>query len=501
MVSLSLLLFLVLINTVAFVLCVEQFNRFDFPPRFVFGSGTSAYQVEGAAFEDGRTPSIWDTFAHAGFMHGDTGDIACDGYHKYKEDIQLMVETGLEAYRFSISWSRLIPHGRGPVNPKGLEFYNNFINELIRHGIQPHATLVHSDLPQALEYEYGGWLSRNVVKDFTVYADVCFRNFGDRVLHWTTFNEANIFVLGGYDVGITPPHRCSPPFGTNCSKGNSSSEPYIAAHNILLAHASAANLYKNKYQGRQQGFIGINIFVYWYVPYTNATEDVIATQRAIDFYIGWFVDPLVVGDYPDIMKKNAGTRIPAFTAVESKQVKGSFDFIGVNHYATLYVKDDNRSLKMDNRDWNADSAIQTISDHGDTPPPPGEFPITPSGLVGVLEYFKQCYGNPPIYIQENGQRTDRNAALQDTGRVKYLHGYIGGLLDAVRNGSNARGYFTWAFLDVFELLDGFESSYGLYYVDMDSKDLERYPKLSAHWYSNFLKGRNISALSQSHFSQ
>ncbi|GFZ13730.1 beta glucosidase 9 [Actinidia rufa] len=404
------------------------------------------------------------------------------------EDIQLMVETGLEAYRFSISWSRLIPR------------------------IQPHATLVHSDLPQVLEDEYGGWLSRNVVYGSRLQLDSASLIFGTPgtyfgneinhlVLHWTTFNEANIFVLGGYDVGITPPHRCSPPFGTNCSKGNSSSEPYIAAHNILLAHASAANLYKNKYQGRQQGFIGINIFVYWYVPYTNATEDVIATQRAIDFYTGWFVDPLVFGDYPDIMKKNAGTRIPAFTAVESKQVKGSFDFIGVNHYATLYVKDDNSSLKMDNRDWNADSAIQTISHQGDTPPPPGEFPITPSGLVGVLEYFKQCYGNPPIYIQENGQRTDRNAVLQDTGRVKYLHGYIGGLLDAVRNGSNARGYFTWAFLDVFELLDGFESSYGLYYVDMDSKDLERYPKLSAHWYSKFLKGRNISALSQSHFSQ
>ncbi|XP_057474306.1 beta-glucosidase 11-like isoform X2 [Actinidia eriantha] len=424
------------------------------------------------------------------------------------EDIQLMVETGLEAYRFSISWSRLIPNGRGPVNPKGLEFYNNFINELMRHGIQPHVTLVHDDLPQALEDEYEGWLSRNVVKDFTVYADVCFRNFGDRVLHWTTFNEVNIFALGGYDLGKTPPQRCSPPFGTNCSKGNSSSEPYIAAHNILLAHASAANLYKNKYQGRQQGFIGINIYTYWYIPYTNATEDVIATQRAKDFYVGWIINPVVFGDYPEIMKKNAGIRIPAFTELESKQVKGSFDFIGVDHYGTYHVKDDTNGLKMDNRDVMADLAIQTILvEQGDTPP--GELPITPSGLVGLLEYFQQFYGNPPIYIHENGQRTYRNTTLQDIGRVKHMHGYIGGLLDAVRNGSNARGYFVWSFLDLFELLFGFEEGYGLYYVDLDDKDLKRYPKLSAHWYSNFLKGGNISldmvetisSLSQSHLSE
>ncbi|KAL7259667.1 hypothetical protein ACSBR1_005536 [Camellia fascicularis] len=249
-------------------------------------------------------------------------------------------------------------------------------------------------------------------------------------------------------------------------KGNSSSEPYIVAHNILLAYASAANLYKNKYQGRQQGFIGINVFVYWYIPSTNATEDVIATQRANDFYIGWIINPLVFGDYPKIVKKNAGSRIPEFTKVESKLVKGSFDFLGVNHYNTLYIKDKPSSLKI-NRDFNADMAVDIIR-----------------------------------------QQTRRNSTLHDSARVKYLHGFIGSLLDAVRNGSNARGYFTWSFLDVYELLGGYGSCFGLYYVDLDDKDLKRYPKLSAHWYSNFLKGRssieaeNISALShQSHFSQ
>ncbi|XAR61333.1 hypothetical protein NMG60_11035009 [Bertholletia excelsa] len=391
-----------LLNMAAIVLCADKFHRRDFPspPHFVFGGATSAYQVEGAAFEDGRTPSIWDTYAHAGYANGATGDVACDEYHKYKEDVQLMVETGLEAYRFSISWPRIIPNGRGPINPKGLQCYNHPINELIRHGIQPHVTSVHSDLPQALEDEYGGWLSQQIVKDCTAYVDVCFREFGDRVLHWTTFNEVNIFCLG---------------------RGNSSSEPYIAAHNILLAHASAARLCKSKYQ-------------------------------------------------PEIMKKNVGTRLPAFTKLEARQVKGSFDFLGLNHYNTLYIKDQPSSPLSDKREVLHDMA----------------FPINPLGLLGVLEYFKQFYGNPPIYIHENGQQTPRNATLHDISRVKYLHGFIGSLLDAMR------GYFMWSFLDVFEIIDGYNSGFGLYYVDLDDKYLKRYPKLSAHWYSNFLKGKNSS---------
>ncbi|KAF5937366.1 hypothetical protein HYC85_024872 [Camellia sinensis] len=252
-----------------------------------------------------------------------------------------MVETGLEAYRFSISWPRLIPNGRGAINPKGLEYYNNLISELIRHGGQIH-----------------------------------------------------IFFF----INI----------------------------------------------GRQEGFVGINVFAYWYIPSTNATEDVIATQRANDFYIGWIINPLVFGDYPKIVKNNAGSRILEFTKVESKLVKGSFDFLGVNHYNTLYIKDKPSSLKINNRDFNADMAIDIIR-----------------------------------------QQTQRNSTLHDSARVKYLHGFIGSLLDAVRNGSNARGYFTWSFLDVYELLGGYRSCFGLYYVDLDDKDLKRYPKLSAHWYSNF----------------
>ncbi|XVE73321.1 hypothetical protein DITRI_Ditri11bG0108300 [Diplodiscus trichospermus] len=272
--SLSFLLITVLLilNLLVAVLSADKYSRYDFPPGFIFGSATTAYQVEGAASEDGRTPSIWDTFVHAGYADGATGDVAVDQYHKYKEDVKLMAEMGLDAYRFSISWSRLIPNGRGSLNPKGIQYYNNLIDELISHGMQLHVSLNHADLPQALEDEYGGWINRKIVKDFTAYADVCFREFGDR--------------------------------------GNSSSEPYIAVHNILLAHASAARLYRRKYQEKQNGFIGISIYTLWAVPNTNSKKDAMAAQRMNEFYIGWIANPLVFGDYPDTMKKSVGSRIP-----------------------------------------------------------------------------------------------------------------------------------------------------------------------------------------------
>nr|XP_023882289.1 beta-glucosidase 11-like isoform X1 [Quercus suber] len=505
-------LFLLINISVVEVLGFDKFSRDDFPPDFVFGSGTSAYQVEGAANEDGRGPSIWDSFSHSGKMHGGNGDIACDQYHKYKDDVQLMVDTGLEAYRFSISWSRLIPNGRGPVNPKGLQYYNNLINELSSNGIQPHVTLHHSDFPQALEDKYGGWLSREMVKDFTAYADVCFRNFGDRVLHWTTMNEANVFVIAGYESGVTPPEHCSPPFGINCTRGNSSTEPYLATHHILLAHASAARLYKEKYQDQQHGFIGINLLAFWILPLTNKTEDVIAAQRAMDFLIGCrYAYPLVYGDYPDVMKKNLGSRLPAFTNFESNLVKGSFDFLGLNYYAMLYIKDDSSKLNMEVRDFNADMAIELTAIPNDISV--NKFSTAPWGLQELLEYFKQAYGNPPIYIHENGHQTPHNSSLEDEPRVNYLHGHIGALLDALRNGSNTRGYFQWSFLDLFELLGGFESSFGLYYVDVDDPDLKRQPKLSAQWYSHFLKTKgagsdgfiklekNLTEFSHAHFSR
>ncbi|KAI3507727.1 hypothetical protein L1887_22718 [Cichorium endivia] len=403
-----------------------------------------------------------------------------------------MADTGLEAYRFSISWSRLIPTGRGPINIKGLQYYNDFINRLIAHDIKPHVTLHHIDLPQILENEYGGWISRKAVKDFVAYADVCFKEFGDRVLHWTTFNEGNIFSLGGYDFGASPPGRCSSPFGANCSKGDSTYEPYLVTHHLLLAHASAARLYRQKYKAMQHGFVGINVYAFWFEPDTNAIEDIKAAKRVQEFYVGWFMNPLVNGDYPEIVKKNAGNRIPTFTKLESKRIKDSFDFLGINHYQTVYVKDNPNSLKSDTRDIVADMAVTFTYGTGSEILPTDQ--VAPLGLQKLLNYVKEEYGNPPVYIHENGQEQPRNGTLMDTPRVEYLHAYIGALLDAVRNGSNTRGYFVWSFLDLFELAGGYTSGYGLYYVDLDDKELTRYPKLSAHWYANFLKGKNSSGI-------
>ncbi|KAI4340495.1 hypothetical protein MLD38_025323 [Melastoma candidum] len=475
----------------------SSFTRHDFPDGFVFGAGTSAYQVEGASDQDGRTPSIFDTFAHSGLTRGANGDIACDQYHKYKEDVELMVETGLDAYRFSISWSRLIPNGRGSVNPKGLEYYNRLIDELLSHGIEPHVTLHHSDLPQALEDEYDGFISRNIIDDFTAYANVCFAVFGDRVKYWTTFNEPNIFILGGYDAGFLPPQRCSYPFGfVNCTKGNSTTEPYLAAHNIMLAHASASRLYRERYRSVQKGQVGLNLFAYYFTPYTNTTEDLLATDRANDFYVGWFLNPILYGDYPETMKKNAGLRLPSFTADESELIKGSMDFLGINFYNTLRVRDNPRSMTTELRDCTADAAAQIIYNQDNTTSS-FEFPVAPWGLEGLLQYLKQKYENIPIYIHENGQHLRRNSTLEDLPRVESMRGYIGALLNSVTNGSNVKGYFHWAFLDVFELLDGYESGFGLYYVDLDDPDLRRYPKLSARWYRNFLKAGTMSSSSSS----
>ncbi|KAJ8898595.1 hypothetical protein K2173_004208 [Erythroxylum novogranatense] len=484
------LLLVVLLTLVVSVFCIAEYSRDDFPPGFIFGAGTSAYQVEGAANEDGRSPSVWDTYAHEGNAHGATGDVAVDQYHKYKEDVRLMAETGLDAYRFSISWSRIIPLGRGPVNPKGLQYYNNLINELISHGIQPHVSLYNYDHPQALEDEYGGWISRKMVKDFTAYADVCFREFGDRISFWATVNEPNVLAQGGYDQGITPPKRCSPPFGLNCSRGNSSYEPYLAAHHMLLAHASSVRLYRKNHQGKQGGVIGLTLYTFWLLPATNLTKDAVAVERALDFNIGWFVKPLITGDYPKVMKEIVGSRLPALTVDESNLVKGSFDFIGVIHYACVYAKDNTNSWQWKYRDFMADMGVEFVFSQGNEIP--AELPVTPWALRYTLEYFKQTYGNPPIYIHENGQKTIRNSTLEDTSRMKYLHAYIGALADTIRNGSNVKGYFMWSLLDLFELLDGYESAYGLFYVDLDDPELRRQPKLSAHWYSNLLKGNIVS---------
>uniref|UniRef100_A0A0E0FIV4 4-hydroxy-7-methoxy-3-oxo-3,4-dihydro-2H-1,4-benzoxazin-2-yl glucosidebeta-D-glucosidase n=1 Tax=Oryza nivara TaxID=4536 RepID=A0A0E0FIV4_ORYNI len=459
-------------------------TRADFPPEFIFGAGSSAYQVEGAFAEDGRKPSIWDTFSHSGYsVDGATGD----------EDVKLLQDMGVDAYRMSISWSRLIPDGRGAVNPKGLEYYNNLIDELLSHGIQPHVTIYHFDFPQALQDEYNGILSPRFVEDFTAYADVCFKNFGDRVKHWSTVNEPNIEPIGGYDQGILPPRRCSFPFGVlSCDNGNSTTEPYIVAHHLLLAHSSAVSLYREKYQATQGGQIGLTLLGWWYEPGTQDPEDVAAAARMNDFHIGWYMHPLVYGDYPPVMRKNVGSRLPSFTAEESKRVLGSYDFVGFNHYVAIFVRADLSKLDQSLRDYMGDAAVKY-----DLPflKSNNEFPLglrsdfmtsTPWALKKMLNHLQEKYKNPIVMIHENGGNT-----YDDDFRSQYLQDYIEATLQSIRNGSNVQGYFVWSFLDVFEYLFGYRLRFGLYGVDFASPERTRYQRHSALWYAGFLRGGEL----------
>uniref|UniRef100_M8CJS1 Hydroxyisourate hydrolase n=1 Tax=Aegilops tauschii TaxID=37682 RepID=M8CJS1_AEGTA len=452
--TLSCVLFLLV--AVASLASAAAITKGDFPPGFVFGTGSSAYQIEGAVAEDGRKPSIWDTFTHSGYSaDGATADVTADQYHKYKEDVKLLSQMGVDAYRFSIAWPRLIPDGRGAVNPKGLEYYNNLINELLSHGIQPHVTIYHFDFPQALQDEYHGMLSRKFIDDYTAYADVCFKNFGDRVKYWSTVNEPNIEPIGGYDVGFLPPRRCSSPFGISCDNGNSTTEPYIVAHHLLLAHASAASLYKEKYQ--VYASIGA-----WRLPTSDEEE--------------------------------CWVQVPSFTAEELKRVRGSFDFVGFNHYGAAYVKADLSKLDQKLRDYMGDAAVKY-----DTVPflnsknqllfglKMGFMSSTAWSMRKMLEHLQVKYKNPVVMIHENGAASiadpsSRNAP-DDEFRSQYLQDYIEATLQSSRNGSNVQGYFVWSFLDVFEYLFGYRMGYGLYGVDFSSKERTRLAhRRTSKWY-------------------
>ncbi|MED6143241.1 Beta-glucosidase 12, variant 2 [Stylosanthes scabra] len=319
-------------------------NRTSFPPGFIFGTSSSAYQYEGAADEGGRTPSIWDTYTHnypEKITDRSNGDIAIDEYHRYKEDVEIMKDLNMDAYRFSISWSRILPKGKlsGGVNREGIKYYNNLINELLAKDIQLSVTIFHWDIPQVLEDKYGGFLSPKIVDDFRDYAEVCFREFGDRVKHWITLNEPWSVAVHGYEDGMYAPGRCSAWKNLNCTGGDSATEPYIVFHYLLLAHAAAVNIYKTKYQAVQKGKIGIAINVHWIWPLYDTKSDHLAAQRALDFMLGWYMDPLTRGDYPVIMRSLVGNRLPKFSPHDSRLVRGSFDFIGLNYYTFNYATD------------------------------------------------------------------------------------------------------------------------------------------------------------------
>ncbi|CAJ2679015.1 unnamed protein product [Trifolium pratense] len=478
----------------------SDLNRSCFPPDFVFGTASSAFQYEGAALEDGKGPSIWDTFTHKypeKIRDRANGDVADDAYHRYKEDIGIMKDMNLDAYRFSISWSRVLPKGKlsGGVNREGIKYYNNVINEVLANGLQPYVTLFHWDVPQALEDEYRGFLSPDIVDDFRDYAELCFKEFGDRVKHWITLNEPWSVSMNAYAFGKFAPGRCSDWLNLNCTGGDSGREPYLTAHYQLLAHAAAARLYKTKYQASQNGKIGITLLSHWYEPASKEKADVDAARRGLDFMFGWFMHPLTKGSYPRSMRSLVGKRLPKFSKEESKKLKGSFDFLGLNYYSSYYAA---KAPRIPNAipAIQTDSLINATFEHDGKPLGPmgasNWLCIYPRGFRQLLLYVKNHYNNPVIYITENGRDefNDPTLSLQesllDTYRIDYYYRHLYYLETAIRDGVNVKGYFAWSLLDNMEWESGFSLRFGLVFVDYKN-NLKRHPKLSAHWFKNFLK--------------
>ncbi|XP_077229296.1 beta-glucosidase 18-like isoform X1 [Tasmannia lanceolata] len=475
-------------------------HRGQFPDDFLFGTSTSSYQIEGAYLEGNKSLSNWDVFSHipGKIKDGSNGDVADDHYHLYMKDIELMQSLGVNSYRFSIAWSRILPEGRfGKINSVGIEFYNNLIDSLLLKGIQPFVTLSHYDIPQELEDRYGAWLSSQIQEDFGYYAEVCFKAFGDRVKYWSTFNEPNVMVPDGYLYGTYPPSHCSKPFG-DCPTGDSAIEPYIAAHNVILSHASAADIYRKRYQVKQGGSIGIVMTTCWYEPLRNIPADRSAAQRSLAFDIAWFLDPIIYGDYPPEMREILGSRLPTFSPHERSLLQNKLDFIGINHYTSLYAEDCMFSPCGSNTSVGEMFTVSTGERDGlpiGTPTAMPGFYVVPRGMEKIVMYMMERYNNTPMFITENGyaQKSSPNVPMKDLlndgGRVEYLRSYLASLTVAMRQGADVRGYFVWSIIDNFEWLYGYTLRFGLHYVDYDT--LERVPKLSARWYKQFLHGSEI----------
>ncbi|PIN05312.1 Beta-glucosidase, lactase phlorizinhydrolase [Handroanthus impetiginosus] len=482
----------------AIVVESARLNRSSFPPDFIFGAASSAYQYEGAAKEGGRGPSIWDTYTKRfpeKITDRSTGENGNNFYHMYKEDVQMLKYLGLNGFRLSISWSRVLPHGKlsKGVNKEGIAFYNKVINELLANGIIPFVTIFHWDLPQALEDEYRGFLSPLVVNDFKDFADLCFKEFGDRVKYWITLNEPFTFSNGGYDgsfIGNEAPGRCSA--WANCPEGDSAREPYIVAHHLLLCHAESVKLYREKYQATQKGEIGTTLVTHWIVPYSKSSLDVRAARRALSFIYGWFINPIVYGDYPKIMHSLVGDRLPKFTEEQSAMLKGSYDFLGLNYYTGNYAahivsRSGNITSTSDNR-----ARLSTEINGVPIGDPTGVsmFYVYPQGLHDLLVYTKEKYNNPKIYITETGMGDVNNGTVEDgikdPQRIDFYNRHLHAVRQAMDKGVNVKGFIAWSYLDNFEWGSGYFYRFGLCYVDFKN-GYKRTPKQSALWFRESLR--------------
>ncbi|RDI96294.1 beta-glucosidase [Meiothermus sp. QL-1] len=437
-------------------------RRSDFPPDFTWGTATSAYQIEGAVAEDGRGVSIWDTFSHTpGKTHGgETGDVACDHYHRYLEDIALMRALGVNAYRFSLAWPRVFPEGQGVPNPKGLAFYDRLVDALLTAGITPWVTLYHWDLPQALE-DRGGWPARETAYAFAAYADGVSRHLGDRVKHWITLNEPWCSAYLGYGAGVHAP-------------GKQDLGLFLAAaHHLLLGHGLAVNVLR---QNVPDARVGITLNLSPGHPASPHPDDVAAARRYDGFQNRWYLDPLYGYGYPPDMLALYKEAAPPVQPGDLELIATPTDFLGLNYYSRAVVQ---HSPQPPHR-----FAYVRVGEERTAM----DWEVYPEGLLELLRRLSREYRPKAIYITENGAAYPdvvEDGDIQDTERVRYLERHLAQCLLALREGVPLKGYFVWSLLDNFEWAEGYSKRFGLVYVDFATQ--ARRLKASGRWLQAFLR--------------
>ena len=455
----------------------EQTDGIELPHRFELGVATAAYQIEGAAGEDGRGPSIWDTFSHSPgrVVDGDTGDIACDHYHRYPQDVRLMGDLGVDSYRLSVAWPRIQPEGQGVANLAGLAFYDRLVDALLEQGIAPAVTLYHWDLPQALE-EVGGWRNRDTAQRFAEYAALVHEHLGDRVQRWITLNEPWCSSFLGYATGWHAP-------GAQEGEG-----ALAAAHHLLLGHGLAvAALCADPREGQQ---VGITLNLQPVSAATNSAQDIAASERALLRSNLLFTDPVLEGRYPDLARETyAGfTDFGFLRDGDLATIAAPLDFLGVNYYfpskvrAAPYAQDDPALRTAD------DLGTQEVIDPDEELTAMG-WPVEPAGLTRLLKWLRDTYPTlPPIYITENGRACDdvldADGQVDDPDRVRYLDGHLRAVVDAIVAGVDVRGYYCWSLMDNFEWAEGYSKRFGLVHIDYATQ--HRTPKASFGWFRSLI---------------
>ncbi len=439
--------------------------RVRFGKDFLWGAATAAYQIEGAANEDGKGASIWDTFAHKPWRTagGDTGDVACDHYHRYAEDVAIMKELGLKAYRFSISWPRILPDGKGKVNQKGLDFYKRLTDALVEAGIKPFATLYHWDLPQPLE-DAGGWPNRDTAGHFADYARVMYNTLGDRVDGWFTLNEP-ICTVGGYRSGWAAPGR------------NSLPDALAAAHTLLVGHGMAVKAFR---ASEARGKIGIVLNLDDLEPVDDSSANVAAYQREDACTNRWYLDPVFGRGYPEVLVDWYGKEMCPVHNGDMETIAQEMDFLGLNYYAghRIQAMPQGGDLKTDSERLRADGTELTDMGWG----------VWPEGLYRILTRLKDEYGSPTIYVTENGManrdEVGADGTVNDTARIDYLAAHFAAAARAIAEGVDLKGYFVWSLMDNFEWAWGYSKRFGLVHVDYPTG--RRTLKESAKWYSRVI---------------